>query len=468
MRLTIAALYIAIGFFHGCKDRSSDSALKHELGKTSRDDSLVAVCKQSTLQSRYPKADGYLRKLLEALATKNETAFKGKFSSENICITLVGSGMTNAEAVRQMNTIRFHSGLLVSAPNDAAVAAILAHEAAHLLMQSVHVADRVPDAVINNPNWLQVRNDFERAYSSHKADIMALKESISQNANSLRAIEKSWRESAPKELLEEMGHLPRLQGQTEAIMGGSLKSKKEMVFKDLEAKLKQITLPYITDIYGLTKASQGELAPAIESRPKRAARVPEVSDQLAAENVDRYIARCKKAIRELKAISKPNQYETWLELESSLKSQSFKANELEFTFGAARQKFNTYVKSVVGEEQSFNWQEQEADEVGYELYLRAGFRSEDFNWLNRTQMTLAEAAECEDNYISKRLPPVRGFLRHPGHCWRIYDIQVLEADYHKVEYDPLKKVAILVELFPGALEEAKSEIKSSALPEKER
>ncbi|RYZ55920.1 MAG: hypothetical protein EOP07_13280 [Proteobacteria bacterium] len=115
-----------------------------------------------------------------------------------------------------------------------------------------------------------------------------------------------------------------------------------------------------------------------------------------------------------------------------------------------------------------NWTEQEADEVGYEIYIRAGFKdsiySEDsFDFPNSdSDGTLREACLISLNEAKKgRLVSIlRGGDAHPSECWRRYDISILENKKHFKDYSDLWKSAIQTTIFPGELDAVKRTLKT--------
>lgn len=86
-----------------------------------------------------------------------------------------------------------------------------------------------------------------------------------------------------------------------------------------------------------------------------------------------------------------------------------------------------------------NWQEQEADEVGYEICLRAGVDMSQYAKLHAHILETESPgalAQCMDDIEAGRLID-RKLGTHPSPCWRIYDIVKLESAKHVAYYDAL-------------------------------
>ena len=75
-------------------------------------------------------------------------------------------------------------------------------------------------------------------------------------------------------------------------------------------------------------------------------------------------------------------------------------------------KGNQYFESIIsklgyGKKAITNWKEQEADEVGYELYLRAGFNPDDFYWMHKYVLGLESKSsydKCREEIESAKIP----------------------------------------------------------------
>ena len=141
----------------------------------------------------------------------------------------------------------------------------------------------------------------------------------------------------------------------------------------------------------------------------------------------------KEALENLKAIkiAEENREKTLTETESALDAQSDK----------------------IGGESGFrnNWMEQEADEVGMEFYLRAGFAMDQFASYFYTLESKSPASEDCDQYLDHDRKPVRGTGSHPNNCWRVYNSQVVEKARHQAAYAEFLQNS-MIEREPGALE----------------
>lgn len=105
-------------------------------------------------------------------------------------------------------------------------------------------------------------------------------------------------------------------------------------------------------------------------------------------------------------------------------------------FGALQEKMNRLIDFVYDEQNAHkNWFEQEADDVGSEFFIKAGFSQESFISMlwkfsqesqvdNHNCQKQIAAALAKQSY--KR--PERGTKAHPSICWRAFHLQVDEWD----------------------------------------
>lgn len=104
-------------------------------------------------------------------------------------------------------------------------------------------------------------------------------------------------------------------------------------------------------------------------------------------------------------------------------------------FAKILEKMNKRIDEVYGEQNAhLNWLEQEADEVGAEFFVRAGFDRRAFiNILWTSHRASGEERQACSELIDRTLRepdkaerPARGIQSHPSTCWRVYHLTVDE------------------------------------------
>ena len=106
------------------------------------------------------------------------------------------------------------------------------------------------------------------------------------------------------------------------------------------------------------------------------------------------------------------------------------------------------------------WMEQQADEVGYEFYLRAGFKPDRYETFFKAVMKKKSPTTVDECLKSMSevspTPPSRldeaEDSKHPSSCFRIYDINITETLKHHSVYTDLAAKAVLTDL-PEAMGE---------------
>ena len=131
--------------------------------------------------------------------------------------------------------------------------------------------------------------------------------------------------------------------------------------------------------------------------------------------------------------------------------------------------------AVFGTEKGQNWTEQVADEIGYELYLRAGFpKDEPGRWFEVIEKKLGDllkdnsivnlpGAEPEpQDLVKKDQRCVRGHEDHPSSCWRRKNLED-EYSAHKIFYDHVMSDALRPPDFSQGLDQVKKQYKDTCI-----
>jgi hypothetical protein len=111
-------------------------------------------------------------------------------------------------------------------------------------------------------------------------------------------------------------------------------------------------------------------------------------------------------------------------------------------YGEILSKLNELTDRIYGEENAhYNWLEQEADEVGAEFYVRAGYGISDFAdmlWASHGQSS-RDVTECkvliQGALEGSSVRPHRGTASHPTPCWRAFHLLVDEFGSHGAHSD---------------------------------
>ena len=111
----------------------------------------------------------------------------------------------------------------------------------------------------------------------------------------------------------------------------------------------------------------------------------------------------------------------FLEVEAQSLELTYRLNELSILRSQILSQKTELAAKYIGEEAARNWKEEQADEVGMELYMRTGFARDPMqktfinmkNAIPSSAPTSPEAAESQTEICN------RGYSSHPALCWRI-------------------------------------------------
>jgi len=119
--------------------------------------------------------------------------------------------------------------------------------------------------------------------------------------------------------------------------------------------------------------------------------------------------------------------------------------------GATQEQIWDLMVAEVGAERAANWLEVEADEVGQELYRRAGFHEDEFTWrhedlvlnppiLGQPALPSAQRSSTERRIAAHRAcgfesglaarEPQRGVARYASNCWTLWNLTINPARRH--------------------------------------
>lgn len=413
----VLTLYLVL-LNSACRSSGNEGALKHEFGVSSRlDPTQFETCVQAE-----DAPSLYVRDLATYIARANAGSFSGVMAIENFCFTVKRSKdrEVNAAAHPPSRHITFTAETLRVAENDAAVAVILVHELAHVLM--THGSELAPHP--------KLRQDAKFA--------------------SLRAeIDHKFAKSCASRYFSNLSHA------IDALNNAQIKGREISEFSVLNADIFHSSMDNI-----MMKMS----GPASEDSQKLA----------LTPDYRQFCSYGYHVLAEIKGLVEKHQeifaregkeFQNWLKYAERLESSSHTPEEK-----AELKKIlelEAYSDQVIGKGafSHVNWREEEADEVGYELYLRAGFHDPTFGWNKiyglKYQSPDTQSYENCMALIEQKTIPSRGAGIHPTLCHRYYNMHILERELHREDYAPLLKDATtaFVPEFSGRLGAVKALLK---------
>lgn len=455
-------LCVAFALF-ACRQKTSASMVKHDFGETSRPATNLAPCKESSEPQLKP-AVAYLRKIATYIADADPKTFSGPYALEHFCFAVTNDETINAYAKANTREITFNIGTIRKAEHDAEIAGIMAHELAHVTMQN---AITVHPALPKNAEWNRLNKEFadmrtktrsiySAVYKARQANIDARKDLLDHRIASLPETLKIERNNFKENYCTVITLLSSLRENQKTSTQANTNSNSNSPIDDFWSRAFKARQK-IAAIYPLDKnedppitgslCEQGESAANPQSTPKTS--MTEMSTEITALEVTAENLRNKieTAYGEKFMLSLAT-------LDSIAADIRQKTADLRAPEEALQDKIAALVTQILGKGTAANWTEQEADEVGFEFYLRAGLSPAYFNWIEEVGSN-AITKDCRKQLTEIRAGganiPDRGSNTHPSACWRMYDIMIYEAKKHANDYAPLLAKACKIDLFPGEL-----------------
>lgn len=402
-----------------CKSRvagSAGSKIKHQIGKTSV--APVQEFSPCIPSAYYTDAQNYARTIADHIMKSNPETFKGPYQPEKICLSIYDAPSYQASSTSEDGRLTLQTGLFFLADDqtDADLAMVIAHELAHITMQHPHTTPKptqLPGDVDHEE--LERRLNLQSVYADRKLN---LEKSISINAR------------------------------TEGIYDDYL----WLVFE---------TTSIVEQLRPLVPASDSAFFhAAVQSADGIRSRLPEISMSTRADSrLESKLVVQANALVTLftqnietvaRLLAHPNQcHETMpCDLIQRLgRIASYHALRVEPVVSELITGTMPVEDDPLAYPPFAQWYEQEADEVGFEFYLRAGFKAERYGtyWKAAMQLQSQQKLESCMQDIKNSIKPQRTGEEprsvHPNHCFRLYNIAVSEMLIHSDIYADLSAKA---------------------------
>ncbi len=410
MARRLFAYSMGLGLLASCGHAQDDATLKHKFGRTSVVRSHPALaCKDG---NSHQDIISYVKSLLRHIAAANPGTFKGDLGISKVCVQVVDDPKISASMDPGSGLMRVHTGLFLPKhgfDSDAAIAGVLSHELAHFTMNH---GDAQPTALDLPPDYDDV------AYKAKLAEYKAIESKASSMiSQTIHDVSIAY---GPR-LLE---MLPPVFDEIRQLDGTDRQRRDNRWTADLfkEFKIEIDSMRAKGDAAGVERMTSGYMFTHI------------------GHALD-YRAKLSAATRDAR--------EPWatLHMATSEKDAGIsKAN----AFGAEKEKLVPDLKRLRAPH--FQWEEQQADEVGFEFFIRAGFEPRVYpEVFNQLAHFVEGAGECAKEVSASSVPPrihpqrePRG--SHPDGCWRYWNTRYSEPGRHDAEYSRLMPASPLVDL----------------------
>ncbi|HYX39707.1 MAG TPA: M48 family metalloprotease [Oligoflexus sp.] len=388
------ALCLMLSLLNSGCGSPEDSTLDHTLGKTSRERKVpLQACKPSKTSDAKV---AYLQTLLTTLMKANPNTFKGDLAPSKFCLTIDQGQEINASGNPVNGDITVNVGLIKAMNTDAEIAGALAHELAHITM--AHIGKLENDKVAASP-----------AYKKLSAEAEGFNTKIKQaKAGAYTALRDAYKK--------------------DATIPAALRSLKS--YPDFKIFLDKIG------------KNSGSVLSGVDAQVEFFDNFIFIRDSISFDPQDPAKIKANKGWASVVAI-----------VEGTEKAYFANEDGLYYAYDKiSKLPRDQIIQDGAGAAQ--NWKEQEADEVGFELYLRAGFMPQKYLVVHEIIMSQSKTDKACAAMLTKGTLPKRGEASHPDSCWRVYNINKRELITHK-EYAAFKgntKTTVV----PGKLKEIKA------------
>lgn len=368
-------------FLFSCQVKVSESASRHVWGETTRERGALESCAKGV---DYPEIRDYLTELAGVIIAGNPLTFKGNLTPDKFCFKAVSVYGSDAYADPNDGTVGVDIKTVLNADNDAEIAAVLSHELAHIVLGHNHdelietVSQISPDLLQNNT--IQLASDaYQESLDTVSIKVEKYFDQYIEHVNLLRTVDQAELSNLAKiRLLYLLNKLDEFEENNPRPISVQ---KKEDFLRETVESADQLTL------------YQGEEL-----------------QKAASVDLSYVFARIGKICHVLTRYWRGSE-EKRIVLISSIR-------EVDPEWGLTKR-------------------EVEADEVGMELYARAGF---DLKYYYRFplnfQSQYVDEKECLDQ-INNGSKPIRGEDDHPLPCWRVYNLEITEIEDHHEELSSL-------------------------------
>jgi hypothetical protein len=469
------AVWLSLLSATACRTRPEElSANKHIAGQLFRPN-LQQLEPQFCLPDSHMTGStemlAYIRKIFRTITDANPDVFKGDYAPDKFCLINDSAEVFNAYA-EPSGLLVFYDKLTKVYPNDGAVASLIGHEVAHVLMQ--HSAMRMnagwiesvhhPD-LEKNPEWQEFIRNARQENADLDQQIQAAKTNF-ENAEHKR-----------DQFLQPIRRL--LSAPVKELENTALE-KLQIIKVEIE-KLNDAVNRFEVDMRKKMESDDyRNLSVNIQEGIKRVAAIKIKSAQDTLPYYYLKLDEAQKSIMEIRSQEDEELSKILSQYLGGVLGSKWRDVREEYDFSA-----NTYWKlsqkrekllkdqvnlkgsQLLGYDYSlFNWMEAEADQVALELVLKAGYyvdaSKDGFKAEIANRYGKAKIDECETMLESLKIGvstelPDRGIISHPSPCWRMINVGYTELKIHEAHYAPWIPRATIVNRFPGEFDRVKNQ-----------
>ncbi len=395
----------------------------------------------------------YMSGLFKTLVSSNLDVFQGSNDIIHYNVGTSNLDWENAYADPESGNIVFFKGIYRDTDVDAHVVSVMAHEASHILMRhDLFYFDDHP-FLLGNSVWMAEKTKVAVADLTREDRLAALQEKLDKLV--------SQRDSVVQKIADFISpiiaKLPK-QLRERILANNQIRTEAHAAIRELRESAKIFPQgPERAALLGKLEYYQRRATQAAEDNAFAETKLIEADSALNAavmKALDQYLGGFLGGL--------------WKKLQSDIVSANEEIKSVNAEGQAAHDDLERLGSQLLGfDYRPENWAEAEADQVGLELYLKAGFKASEFSHVYLQFIAEPDTRKaCQDSLdralAGEDVPmPERGRESHPFDCWRAFNTRLTEIKLHKSRFDPLLSNATKTEVFPGKLQAIKDELPSA-------
>jgi hypothetical protein len=355
----------------------------------------------------------YIKSLIRYLTKANPKTFKGDLDGSKICVMVEDDDRIGASMEPNSGQMRINTGLFLKKngfDSDAAIATVIAHELAHFTMDHANA----------RPTALDLPSDYDdAAYKKKLAEYKAIETKASvMIGEAFDRVAKQYGEGLVISMTPVFDEIRALKG---------------------DNPNQQRDIGWTVNLFDEFKADVDSLRKSGDEK--------EYSRRMSGyllrhvEQAQTYRPKISLVLRDAA--------EPWATMATAL--------ELKNRLVAAAKKYELSKEDLVPDLKRlraphFQWDEEQADEVGLEFFIRGGFEPRVYpEVFNQLAQNLEGAGDCAKEVNPNLMPPrihpdrePRG--NHPDACWRYWNLRFNEPKIHDAEYTRIMPSVTLMDL----------------------
>lgn len=359
----------------------------------------------TSLEATLPKSTKYITALFNHITAANPDVFRGDLDPAKFCLSVNLDESINASAYINSRSIEFNAGMLLAFKSDEQVAAVMGHELAHIVRRHNTIASEVFPP--NSPKREALINILLTMKSLHEQEVV-------------------WEDIAYKQT----SNFAEFNTKSDRVMNLIEPAEKKEEYRTLIARavdsamrVKEQHLEY-RENYLSKSGVRKTFSPTYPPAPLVVIPDWSVEESSIAADIERNVADMKAyraqafAVVEVAGLNDElSELKSYVDLiEVDLDKERRIAYDLMLKINSRLRGLKQL--SGISDEEMLNGTERDADDIGQQYFLKAGFSRYGFEekYITGSESSADLFKKC---VLESDYSPIRGIASHPEDCWRL-------------------------------------------------